>query len=323
MTFSTASAVDGLQYPAELQRVANAAIAPGKSGVLGATDLLVRGLGANGVSVDPGGVIASNRYSTATTREAYVAVNDSADGDAIISVPAAGSGSSRTDYLLWRAYDPFYAGQTDPTGKGNGLVLASALPTTYPYAPLAKIVQPAGNTAGIQQSMITDLREVANPRWELSPHSVPTVSSDTGLVLNSQDSGGEYFPNGNGPQTIDIPAWATYATIDCFWIGIYYAANLNPWGSYWVEWGPSTGGSNRTYTTQRFSFDSSGPNTSAHRDLWYASDDVYVPAAMRGTTQQFVPKAYYQSTDKGVSMTAMSGMVMNVRFREVADPTIA
>lgn len=323
MTFSSVSAVDGQSYPAELQRIANSALAPGSSGVFGSSDLLVRGLGAAGVSVDPGGVIASSRYTDATTREAYVAVNDSASGDAIIAVPASGSGGSRTDYVIWRAYDTQYAGETDPTGKGNGLVLVSSLPTSYPYAPLAKIVQPASNSAGIQQSMVTDLRKIANPKWELSPHSVPTVSSETGLVLNSQDSGGEYFPNGNGPQSIDIPDWATYATIDCWWIGIYYASGLNPWGSYWVEWGPSTGGSNRTYTTQRFSFDSSGPHTSNFRENWYASDDVYIPAAMRGTTQLFVPKAYYQSTDKGVSMTAMSGMVLNVRFREVADPTIS
>lgn len=329
MTFSTASAIKGMEYPASLQRIANAALAPGRSGVLGVNDLYVRGLGAAGVSIDPGAAIMQNLYEGTDSRQAYVAENDSTNDDATVSVPAAGSGSQRVDYLILRIYDTTYAGQTDPTGKGCGPVLVSSLPTAYPYVTLAKITQPAGNTAGIQQSMVDNsLRVVANPRQLTVTRSFPLVTADTGLVLNNDTTTGEWFPNGldnSMAPFIDIPDWAVRVDIKCTWIGVRYASGSNPWGACWVEWGPVTTGNQREKSIQKFGFDSAGPHTSNYRANWVASQgSVYVPAAYRGTSQRFVPFASYSAGAKPAAgsllqMDAYSGIEWVLTFYEVAE----
>ncbi len=324
MTFDSAYALQGGTYPARIQRLANSAIAPSKTGVVAPSDLLVRALGASWqVAVDPGAGIIANVYAAAAFRQSYLVANTSADGDAAITVPQAGSQSPRTDYVVLRIYDTEFAGN-DPTGKGCGLVLTSSLPTSYPNLPLAKITQPAGNTAGIQQSMVTDLRVVASPREATKMYPIPAVTQDTGMSLTRKVEPGEYFPNGEGntlgPADIDVPEWAVRAQIVCMWTGVKYDA-ANVFGRFWVEYGPSTGTSTRERSTQRFSFNAPS-SSNAQRDTWIAGDDVPIPASYRGTTQRFVPKAILDSSATGVEMDKSSGMIWQVRFLEQADPEV-
>lgn len=323
MAFSNAYAQDGQTDPARLQRVANSAIAPDASGIIGARDLLVRALGAQGVSVDPGAAVIANTYPLAGFRQSYIVTNDAADDDAIIEVPAAGSASPRTDYLIYRVYDEEYAGQTDTTGKGGGLLLVASLPTSYPHVALAKIVQPAGNTAGIQQSMVTDLRVMANPRTKRYVRGIPAVSDDTGMTLTADSEPGEYFPNGEGnnlgPIDVPIPEWATMMTVKPTWTGVKYDGSKSPYGVYWVEWGDKTGTSTREKTIQRFKFDSAGGNNA--RVIWTMADTVSIPKKYRGQTVRFVPKAMLEG-GSGVSVDARSGMEWDIYFEEVADSDV-
>lgn len=326
MALLPASITKGGELTNGMMRNTNAAAAPGKTGIDEPSDFLGRALGSSWqVSIDPGSGIIANTYALAEYRQSYRVANDAASDDALITVPQAGSGSARTDYLILRVYDPEFAGQTDPSGKGCGLSLVSSLPTGYPHMPLYKITQPAGNTAGIQQTMLTDLRQVANPQNLLVSRSIPAVSDDTGMTLNNTNKKGEFFPNGEGnnlgPTTIAIPEWAVKAQIECWWLGVKYAASSNANGRYWVEWGPQGATtSDRTYSTQKFAFDA--PNSSTMRTNWILSDYVSVPYAMRGTSQLFVPKAGYWNGTTGVSMDALSGIAWKVRFFEVADPEV-
>lgn len=321
MGFSSPFAVDAQTYPASMQRLANSAIAPDVSGVIGVSDMLVRGLGVGGVSVDPGAAIIANTYPLATFRQSYLVSNDAADDDAIIVPPAAGSGSDRTDYLIYRIYDEEYAGQVDPTGKGGGLVLVPALPTTYPFVALAEITQPAGNTAGIQQSMITDLRQVANPNLERAMVIRPAVAGDAGLTLTQSMPVGETFPN-IGVSDIKIPFWASQMQMIANWDAVAYTGG-NTWGYYWVEYGPQTGPSSRKYSSQQWAFDSNGALQN-QRLPWRLADQKTIPRELRGTTQRFILKAGYDpaSTTKSVQLTPTSGVSLEVWFMQIADPDV-
>ncbi len=326
MAFEDCYAVDAGTYHARLQRLANSAIAPGVSGVIGENDLGVKGLGSQGVGVMPGAAIVENVYALAAFRQSYLIANESMDDDAILSVPASTGAAARTDYVVLRVFDPEYAGQDlGPEGKGCGLVLTSSIPTSYPCVVLAKVVQPKGNTAGIQQSMITDLRKVANPLIEIKTINIPALATDTGMNLTAASEPGEYFPNGEnntlGPADVEIPKWATRVAIECDWLSVACDANKNAYGRMWVEWGDKTGTSTREKSTQRFQFKFPGAPF-ADRRPWAVADDVYIPLKYRGTTQRFAPKAMYTSSDKGVSMDALSGMKWKFTFMQIADPEV-
>ena len=166
--------------------------------------------------------------------------------------------------------------------------------------------------------MITDLREVALPRsldvWR--PRALATPDTETLTAVTN----GEYFPNNGGPQTISIPKWATRALIRCEWLSVRYGPN-NAYGQAWVEYGPYAGTSERERSTQKFQFDTpAAGNTS--RANWIVVDDVYIPAAYRGTDQMFVPKAQrLGGASNTVQLDGVSGMNMQVRFLEAADPS--
>src|SRR5699024_6405829 len=122
----------------------------------------------------------------------------------------------------------------------------------------------------ITDSMITDMRELANPRREELVFGRPRIAEDSeeGQYLNRlREDGGEYFPGGSGsPNTFEVtvPLWANRVMIEADWMSVNYLADTNPWGSYWVEFGdeyrPRTWPHKLQYefATQMLSFNSPG-----------------------------------------------------------------
>ncbi|WP_461634952.1 hypothetical protein [Glutamicibacter soli] len=324
----------GAQHSPEVARLLAYAATSGAEGIVEPASLAVKAQSTpNGtVAVRPGAALIVNRYAGGT-QQTYVLRNASSTS---VTIPATGSGGGRTDAIVARILDPQYEGSapTDPVTfnyarlerigsvPGN-LKNISQLGLTYPAILLAKITIPA-STGTITNGMIADLREVAIPRVLDVVRANPIVAGDAGLTLTATRANGEAFPNAGGTQLFDIPDWATRAQIRAYWTQVRYPGSKNHVGKYWVEYGPGVGGLNGTQdrerSTQRFSFNS---DTAANvvREQWMMADDVYIPAAYRGTTQNFVMKAKNDSANTGVAVDPWSGVFWEVRFLEVADPS--
>ena len=314
--------LEGVKHSAEVARTLAWASTNGASGIIQPKDLRVRALSVpgGGVRIDPGGFVIESKYAGAAL-QSYIG---RAPTETTLDIPATGSSGGATRYVVARINDPDYPGggeiPADPDNATYALpMLVSSLSSSRTEIPLAKIVQPA-NTGTITQSMITDLREIANPREKTVNRSSALNLTDTETLTSTNT--GERFPNGGGSQTIDIPAWATRVVIEAEWLQINEPAG-EAYGGCWVEWGPLKAGSTteREYTTQHFLWNSPGSSGSS-RNIWKVSDDLYIPSSMRGTSQIFSMRArlnYYEDNAARPQMDRHSGIVFKVTFLEVPD----
>lgn len=322
MALTTAWAVDGSQAPASVGRMVAWCASNGATGIVQAGDLKVSALATPGgaVNIAPGGALMSDGYPSQAKGQTYATLNDAT---AQLTIPATGSGGGRTDYVILRIDDWNETGQTpaDPTtAPGCSFQRVSSISNlTYPFVALAKIAIPA-STGTITGAMITDLRQVANPRTKDIVISAPGVASDQDQTLNVVGGTGEIFPAARiAMQTVDVPTWATRIQIMSTAVCINYAAGTNPYGDYWVEWGDTVGSSVKENVSDKYHFDS--PGGSNMTISWPMATDQYVPAKYRGTTTSMWFKARYSASGMAGSVkgTASSGMIWHIRFLEVAD----
>ena len=314
--------LEGVLHSAEVARTLAWASTNGASGIIQPKDLRVRALTVNGggVRIDPGGFVIESKYSGASL-QSYIG---RAPTETVLDVPATGSSGGATRYVVARINDPDYPGggniPTDPNSATYALpMIVSSLSSSRTEIPLAMIEQPA-NTATITQSMITDLREIANPREKPVVIPRPNVTADAGMELTSRVAypTGEWFPNvggqaNNGRYDILAPTWATRMQIRCEWLGI--GSTNNPGnGNYWVSYGPDGGSTDPQYYTQAFGWNSTSGN---YRENWIMEQDVYVRPEWRGTEIPFFPRAHFKNKNSGgsLALTPTSGMVFSVRWK--------
>lgn len=313
----------GAEHSPAVARMLAYSATNGATGINGPKDLQVTALPTPGakVRIMPGGASMENRYPGGG-QQSYTVRNISATD---VDVPATGSASGATRYLIIRVDDPEFGGQA-PANLRTGPYVRAVLVTSitnlaYPFVPLAKIVQPA-NTATITKAMITDIREMANPREKQVMYPRPTLTTDpaAGMLLTATSADGEWFPNAGGEQYIDIPVWASRMQIEATWIGVLYGPEgSSGWGDYWVDYGPMVSPQKQQYSTHKFRWDM--PVGDYSRGNWELAHDVYVPAALRGATQvPFIMKARKEN-NATPKMDHRSGIILKVRFLEVADPS--
>lgn len=200
-------AVEGGAASPEDARAALYKATGGNRGVSLPGDLKVTELPVPGTSVRvaAGGATLPNRYPGGAG-EAYGTLMKTVED---VPVPATGSGAGAVRYLIQRITDPQFEGQppADPiTHRYDSFALVNSLTNlAYPYVELARIDQPA-STATITQSMITDLRKLAQPRVQhLTRLGAPAPNID------QTSSAGEQWPSYR--PTIDVPEWATHVSI--------------------------------------------------------------------------------------------------------------
>ncbi|MGQ3385286.1 hypothetical protein [Glutamicibacter sp. TV12E] len=317
---------EGVGHSSEVVRSALYASLGGKEGVSGPKDLRVsaKSTPTGSVNVAPGSAIINSRY-TGTSGQAYAARNATQTS---VTINPTSSAGGRNDLVVLRIQDTAYEGSA-PADVNNydytRLEVVQGVPSstnsvkdlnlTYPAVALALIKIPA-STSAITNAMINDLRNLANPRIQDVWYPMPTVTSEE-ETLTATSEIGEYFINA-ATQTIQIPDWAIRMQVRCEWLGVRYAAG-NAHGSSWLEWGPYKAPSEREYATQKFQWDTPAA-TNVSRANWIVVDDVYIPAAMRGTPQLFVPKARRAGgVSNSVSLDGMSGMSVQIRFLETRD----
>lgn len=198
----------GAEHSPAIARQLAYAATNGATGINAATDLRVTALPTPGafVRIMPGGGVMLNRYPGGG-QQSYTVRNPSATD---VDVSATGSAGGSTRYVILRVDDPEFGGQAPAnvvTGPYVRPVLVSSITNlAYPFVALAKIVQPA-NTATITQAMITDLREMANPR---SPERTMYVAP---VATNIYLSNTAWVDFPGVTENIRVPTWATYAVV--------------------------------------------------------------------------------------------------------------
>ena len=313
---------NGAENSVELARADSFVGSSGATGIVDPTDFKVVALPTPGaaVRVRKGTGVIRNIYP-GTFGQSYV-VQEQSSTD--VPVAATGSSGAATKYVYVLITDSQYGGQAPSSvenGPYNDYAVTTTLPSNQPYLLLARINQPA-STATITNAMITDLREVANPKEKIVNRSRPLNLTDV-ETLTQTNPIGERFPNSGGGQNIEVPPWATRAIIETEWLMVNERPG-NAYGAIWVEYGPlNSGGQDRQYSTQRFRWNTQAGSDSA-RGIWKISDDVYIPAALRGTSQVFSMRGYLTYTSNGAARPQMdqhSGIVFKVTFLQVADPS--
>lgn len=306
MTFLTAWAIDGTQVPASMARRETYRDTKGATGVTLAGDLKVTALPTPGgaVRIMPGSGVMLNRYPGGGG-QSYGVANDAAVD---LTVPATGSGSGATTYVIVRVDDPEFGGQS-PAVPPYPILVSSIDALTYPFLPLAMIVQPI-STATITQAMITDLRVLPSPRRErLTRVFVP--AADTPITVTAAN--GQKWPYTTGWSVL-IPDWASKVIASGSVAGVRSDAG-DSYGRTWVQIGEI--GTTGAIGTVQVQFDSS---TSAlqGRDVFMSAAELSVPASIRGTTVN----VSYRGMKVGGNMNARadqySVLIVDLEFVEEA-----
>ena len=309
---------NGAENSVELARAGLYVGSNGATGIVGIGDFKVSALPTPGAAVRVAkgtGVIASNYPGT--FGQSY-AVQEQAYTD--VPVAATGSSGGATKYVYVLIEDTQYGGQTPPSvenGPYNSYQVTTTLPSAQPYLLLARINQPA-STATIQNTHITDLREVANPRTkpELRTYALLAEDTETLATTGVDNSTGETWPRqADTVQTpIDIPSYATRVRVVQTWAGVL-APGTRIAGRVWLQIG-GDGNPNRVRTqTVKYA---TGPTDS--RDTIVVADMVWIPPALRGTSQKFIPRGNREPGSSGVlTLDGASAIVTQIEFLERAD----
>jgi hypothetical protein len=209
-------AIEGASTDAALARVLANIASHNAEGVNLPGDFKVSALGTPGpqVSVATGGMVVRNAQAPG---ESYVGI---ARSDTLVDI-APTSGASRSDLLIAQVIDPDFAPwqpYTDPNQKLNGpyfqpVIISGVAPSvtkasdvvSYAAYAIARIDIP-NSTTNIQDTMIVDLRKLAQPQTSTFKKVVPGPVSQDNLAIT--DTNWRNWPTGS--ITVDIPEWATH-----------------------------------------------------------------------------------------------------------------
>lgn len=279
----------GFEHSAEVMRVMLAAATSGAEGIMTPGDMKVSALPVPGTAVvaNPGNALIRNSYSGGVGQSYATRAPQQTE----LPIVATGSAGGRTDLIVARIDDPTYGGGPfDPLtfeaskfevvrGVPANTRTARGLGLSYPAIALARVTLPA-STGTVTAGMITDLREMAQPRKERHLFVYPLVQGDGTNRIESWDADGQYWP-GVTRWRLDVPEWAQRVRILAHWGGVFLqAGGDNTWGRLWVRIGSTA---TNGISTQETSWDIPATLSSNTREAWMAGSDQAVPAGIRGT----------------------------------------
>ncbi|GGL03381.1 hypothetical protein [Streptomyces flaveus] len=280
-------------------------LARGSQGVTEGDDLKVKQLSTPGAGVrvvDGSAVIRGATWGQGSYTQYNV-------GDATVPIAPTGAGA-RSDLVCLRVEDPEYEGTRNPEtaeiGYFHVVSNVSATTTTVPSGmtavPLARLDIPA-NTSVITDSMIKDVRQIANPRRDRKLYTSFPGSLST---LTYSDNKWHKWPTA-AKWTIPVPTWATGAKLVTTFAGLrmtradVYARMQNAFGTVLGQ--------------DTVIDDDQGSQT--RRNTIVLADNLTIPAAMRGTSQTLYVQTYMSKIETGdLSVDGSTSLVADVEFTE-------
>lgn len=305
MTLQPPMMVCGADHSARAMRLMIRDLARGRQGVAESEDLKVRPLETPG----PGVRVGDGSALIHGARPWQGAYTQSNIGDARVDVEQTGP-FARTDLVVLRIEDPEWEGDRDPRTQEIGYFHvvqgvtadASAVPEGMTGLALARVSLPR-NTASVTAGMITDLRQVANPRTERVLRTVHP--------RKTQEAPGEHGQWAAWPQEatwdLDVPAWATTATVVVTLSGLRAEA-----GSIYAELRTRLGERAAKPTV----VDDDG--TTTRRFSTTLADTLTVPPAYRGTRQHLAVEINQNDKYGDGKLTVAKGttVTLDVAFTE-------
>ncbi|WP_405803419.1 hypothetical protein [Streptomyces sp. NBC_01187] len=297
--------VRGGHHPARAMRLMIRDLARGQQGIAEAADLKVRPLETPGAGVRVGDGSALI-HGARPWQGAYTQTNI---GDTTVDVPPTGP-TARTDLLILRVEDPEYEGERDPRREDIGyfhLVQdvardATDVPRGMTGIPLARLTLPR-NTGTVAADMITDLRQIANPRTE---RTTRVAHPDETQKLPEKHDRWIAWPK-EAAWDIAVPAWATHVTIVVTVAGLRAGA-----GNVFAQMRTLFGERNATPTV----VDDDG--TTTRRSTVILADTLAVPDEYRGTRQHLAVQIDQidKYGDGDLSVAKGTTVVAEVEFTE-------
>ncbi|MEW1700115.1 hypothetical protein ACIQCR_17155 [Streptomyces sp. NPDC093249] len=289
-------------------------------GIVGSADLAVRALEQPGASVQvlPGACAVLNR-AQGSAYEAYAGRLPVAD---TVSIASTGS-QPRSDLLVVRVENPYGSGEpwALPVEAETGpyiftRVISGVPPTTAArdlatLAPsdsaivLARIDIPP-RTNAITQAMITDLRTIVNPRHE-RVHRTARLSEAT--TLGYLDGSWQSWPGEITRWAVDVPAWATHATVQLVLSGVRMSGGTVS-GSMQLFLGTAPGEQIPISDDQ---------SSAVRRRTVLLSTRFPLSRAVRGTTQPLTMQTRLSAAGGDVSIDASTWLSLDVEFSEAPD----
>jgi hypothetical protein len=264
-----------------------------------------------GVQIADGSAVIIGRVSS--VQGSYSAYNIGVDTSVTIS-PTGGTG--RSDMVILRVEDPEYEGTRDPATDpivffevvSNVGSSATTVPSGYSAIPLARIDIPA-STATITNTMIKDLRKVANPRRDRILY--PYYAQDPLVEISGTSETWKTHPNLT-MATIAVPSWATTAKI-VFTISGVRLADGNIWGNFRFMLG--------SVEAAEYVGIDDNQGTAARRNTVQMVETIDLTttagAAMRGTNQPFYSRMRTRSSNAGkIGVDATTTFNIDVEFTE-------
>lgn len=301
---------NGATHSAQQFRMLVRDLASGAEGITEGDDLKVTQLSTpgGGVQIADGSGVVRGRVSS--FQGSYAVCNTGVDTS--VTIAANGAGATRYDMVILRVEDPEYEGTLDPETDdinyfdvvSNVSSTATTIPGGLTGIPLARIAIPA-STSTITDAMITDLRQVANPRRQRlllteSPGSLSTaIGSSTAW---------SYFSTHTG-WSVAVPDWATKVIVKIDVSSIRY--NL---GFFYGKLGATFGAS---LTTQDVVLDDN-QGSGIRRVPGLVADTLTVPSAYRGTSQSLRVRAASLDTGQAGRIYVDTGTTFaaDVQFEE-------
>ena len=324
-------AVEGAQSSSRIARLQLQSGTASRNGVVDSGHLRILPLTVPGTSVRATSGGATILGAEAAFQGSYFAFNV---GDQEIPISPTGSGGGRSDLVVLRVEDPNISGTpwthdvtVDPVYYFR--VIEGVDPTTTDVpagttgVALGRIDIPA-NTATITAGMITDVRQMANPKRlrELR------VQRGQGLADGRYDEADFTSDFERWPQhdwTVTIPTWATQVQVIGNWYNTMYPAPGGTGGDYdargQVRIGLIGSGGNVLYTSaSAYNFNSTSATNGYRCSIGLASQ-VNIPSAMRGMACDL---RMYAKSDVGMGnhlvADGWANFSVDLEFRETAAP---
>ncbi|MFD9792090.1 hypothetical protein ACFWXK_14190 [Streptomyces sp. NPDC059070] len=296
----------GAQHSAQTFRMMIRDLARGSEGVTEGGDLKVSPLPvpAGAVRIGDGSAVIRGRASP--WQGHYTAYNIGAQD---LTISPTG-GTPRTDLIVLRVQDPEYEGNRNPATDPIVFfdVISNVPPTTvsppagYTAIALARVSLPE-STGTVTAGMITDLRRIANPRRERTLSTAFPSSLDQ---LTYSDGKWHTWP-ASARWSLTIPPWAVNLKVVTTVAGLRMS-RANVYASMQQVMGMVRGQDTVIDDDQ---------GSGVRRSTVVLADSIYIPAALRGTTQTLYLGTFMSKAETGdLSVDGATSIVMDAEFTE-------
>lgn len=304
--------VVGGEHSAEVARLLAFAAISGGEGVATPTDckVVASAIPDGNIHIQPGAVGVLNRFPGGSS-QAYLLRNV---GDEVKAMTPQGSSGVRYDLVAVIVEDPQYPGQPAPASVPDGPYLRTVVYENVAsgVTSLAEVdadqsgyalarVRFDASDGTVNNADITDLRKLLIPRSQRVLESTLNANS---VALTS--AAFVTWPPAPAVFDIEIPAWATHATVLCHLAAI-------------VAFPPSFLGTSKirlgALEGQLLAYDVD-PDASAERMTFVIPMEFTIPSNMRGTTQSLYLQSQRTMGTGSLNTWAASHTVFDVNFVE-------